>query len=170
MKVLVTYSSKTGNTKKLAEGIYTGLGEMEKEILPMSEVKSLDSYDVVLAGYWVDKGGANQEAAQFLETIEGKKVGVFATLAFWPDSEHGFGAIKAGEDLVKEKNHVIGKFICQGKIDSRILEMFKKMPKDNPHYPTPEKHKRHLISANHPSAADIACAAELFKERIEFDV
>ena len=50
MKILVTYSSKTGNTKKLAEGIYEGLGEMEKEILPMSEVKSLDAYDTVLAG------------------------------------------------------------------------------------------------------------------------
>ena len=86
MKILVTYSSKTGNTKKLAEGIYEGLGEMEKEILPMSEVKSLDAYDTVLAGYWVDKGGANEEAAAFLKEISGKKVGVFATLAFWPDS------------------------------------------------------------------------------------
>jgi|UniRef100_UPI003FED8C8A flavodoxin family protein len=170
MKILVTYSSKTGNTKKLAEGIYEGLGEMEKEILPMSEVKSLDAYDTVLAGYWVDKGGANEEAAAFLKEISGKKVGVFATLAFWPDSDHGVGAIKAGEDLVKEKNHVIGRYICQGKIDPRMIEIFEKMPKDNPHYPTPEKRKRHRISANHPSAADIACAAELFRERIEEDV
>ena len=155
MKILVTYSSKTGNTKKLAEGIYEGLGEMEKEILPMSEVKSLDAYDTVLAGYWVDKGGANEEAAAFLKEISGKKVGVFATLAFWPDSDHGVGAIKAGEE---------------GKIDPRMIEIFEKMPKDNPHYPTPEKRKRHRISANHPSAADIACAAELFRERIEEDV
>lgn len=170
MKVLVTYSSKTGNTKKLAEGIFEGLNEMEKEILPMSEVESLDGYDTVLAGYWVDKGGANKEAAEFLGTIEGKKVGVFATLAFWPDSEHAEQSIHAGVDLVKEKNHVIGSYICQGGLDPKVVEMFKKMPKDNPHYPTPEKEKRHRVAASHPSAADIACAAERFRERIEADV
>lgn len=170
MKVLVTYSSKTGNTKKLAEGIYAGLEKVEKEILPMSEVSDLSSYDTVLAGYWVDKGGANKEAAEFLAKIEGKKVGVFATLAFWPDSEHGYHSILAGEALVKEKNHVIGKYICQGKIDDKMVEMFEKMPEGNPHRPTPEKRKRYKISANHPSAADIAVAAEMFRERIEADV
>lgn len=170
MKVLVTYSSKTGNTKKLAEGIFEGLVNVEKEILPMAEVNDLSSYDTILAGYWVDKGGANKEAAEFLTTIEGKKVGVFATLAFWPDSEHGYQSILAGEALVKEKNHVIGKYICQGKIDDKMVEMFENLPEGNPHKTTPEKRKRYEISANHPSAADIAVAAEMFRERIEADV
>lgn len=170
MKILVTYSSKTGNTKKLAEGIYEGLGDMEKTILPMKDAENLDEYDIVLAGYWVDKGGPNTEAAEYLKKISGKKVGVFATLAFWPDSEHGYQSILRGEALVKENNHVIGKYICQGKIDPRMIEIFKKMPEGNPHKPTPEKQKRYVISANHPSAADIAVAAEMFRERIEADV
>ncbi|MBQ3512189.1 MAG: flavodoxin [Lachnospiraceae bacterium] len=170
MRILVTYSSKTGNTKKLAEGIFEGLKEVDKSILPMKEVEDVSAYDVVLAGYWVDKGGPNQEAAEFLKKIEGKKVGLFATLAFWPDSEHGFGSILAGEKLVIEKNHVIGKYICQGKIDERMIEMFEKMPEGSPHRPTPEKRKRYAISANHPSQADIAVAAEMFRERIEADV
>lgn len=166
MKILVTYSSKTGNTKRLAEGIFEGLGDMDKTILPMSEVESLEIYDMVLAGYWVDKGSVNAEAAEFLRSIEGKKVGIFATLAFWPDSEHGENSIRAGEALVKEKNHVIGRYICQGSIDPHMRELFKKMPEDNPHYPSPEKEKRYKIAAGHPSAADIACAAERFRERI----
>lgn len=170
MRILVTYSSKTGNTKKLAQGIFEGLGDKEKIILPMSEVTDMSAYDIVLAGYWVDKGGPNQEAAEFLKKIEGKKVGIFATLAFWPDSEHGFHSILAGEKLVSEKNHVIGKYVCQGKLDEKMIEMFEKMPEGNPHRPTPEKRKRYVISANHPSAADIAVAAEMFRERIEADV
>ena len=170
MKILVTYSSKTGNTKKLAEGIFEGLGEMDKSIAPMSEAVDIDGYDIILAGYWVDKGGANQEAAEYLKKISGKKVGLFATLAFWPDSEHAYKSILAGEALVKEKNHMIGKYICQGKIDPKMVEMFEKMPEGNPHKPTPEKKKRYVISANHPSAADIAVAAEMFRERIEADV
>lgn len=173
MKILVTYSSKTGNTKKLAEGIYEGLANlenMEKTILPMNEAADWNAYDIILAGYWVDKGGANGEAAEYLKQIHGKKVGVFATLAFWPDSEHAYNSILAGEALVKENNHIIGKYICQGKIDSKMVEMFEKMPEGNPHRPTPEKRKRYAISANHPSSADIAVAAEMFRERIEADV
>lgn len=170
MKVLVTYSSKTGNTKKLADGIFEGLGEIEKSIFPMSEVNSLEDYDIILAGYWVDKGGPNEEAKKFLEKIENKKVGLFATLAFWPDSEHGYNSILNGEKLVKEKNHIIGKYICQGKIDEKMVELFEKMPEGNPHKPTPEKRKRYKISANHPSVADIEVAKEMFRERIEADV
>lgn len=170
MKVLVTYSSKTGNTKKLAEGIFEGIGNVEKEIFPMKEVANLENYDIILAGYWVDKGGPNEEAKKFLETIENKKVGLFATLAFWPDSEHAYNAILNGEKIVKDKNHVIGKYICQGKIDEKLIEVFEKMPEGNPHRPTPEKRKRYKISANHPSNADISVAAEMFKERIEADV
>ena len=170
MKILVTYSSKTGNTKKLAEGIFAGLGELDKAILPMSEVVEMTDYDIVLAGYWVDKGGPNAEAAEFLKKLSGKKVGIFATLAFWPDTEHGFGSIVAGENLVKDNNHVIGKFVCQGKLDEKIAAMFETLPEGNPHKTTPEKKKRYKVSANHPSAADIASAAELFRERIEADV
>lgn len=170
MKVLVTYSSKTGNTKKLAEGIFEGLSDMDKTILPMNEASDISDYDIVLAGYWVDKGGPNTEALEYLKSIKGKKVGLFATLAFWPDSEHAYKSILAGEALVKEDNHVIGKYICQGKIDPKMVEMFSKMPEGNPHRPTPEKEKRYVISANHPSAADIAVAAEMFRERIEADV
>lgn len=169
-KILVTYSSKTGNTKKLAEGIFEGLGEMDKTICPISEVKALDSYDIILVGYWVDKGGPNSEAAEFLKTIQNKKVGIFATLAFWPDSQHGYDSVLNGEKLVKENNHVIGKYICQGKLDEKIIEVFEKMPEGNPHRPDSEKRKRYKISANHPSKADIAVAAEMFCERIEADV
>ena len=136
----------------------------------MKDATDISDYDIVLAGYWVDKGGANTEAAEYLKTIKGKKVGLFATLAFWPDSEHAYKSILAGEALVKEENHVIGKYICQGKIDQKMVEMFLKMTEGNPHRPTPEKEKRYAISANHPSAADIAVAAEMFCERIKADV
>ena len=170
MKILVTYSSKTGNTKKLAEGIFKGLKDYDTEIMSMEDVKELVAYDYVLVGFWVDKGAPNDEAKEFMEKIENKKVGIFGTLAFWPDSRHGFESLMAGEELVKEKNHVIGRFICQGKVNEEILKKFENLPKDNPHYPTPEKRKRHKISANHPSEADIACAVEMFAERIGADV
>lgn len=170
MNILVTYSSKTGNTKKLAEGIFEALPADQKTILPMQEAGDLKTYDIVLTGYWVDKGGPNEEAKAFLEQLEGKKTGLFATLAFWPDSGHAWNSLVAGEKLVKEKNTVIGKYICQGRLDEKVIEMFEKFPEGNPHKPTPEKRKRYKIAENHPSKADIAAAAELFCERVAADV
>lgn len=170
MKVLVTYSSLTGNTKKLAEGIYEEIEATTKDIMPINEVTDIEPYDLILVGYWVDKGGPNSEAAKFLETIKGKAVGLFATLGYWPDTEHAWNSLVNGENLVKENNKVIGKYICQGALSEKIIAMFEKMPKDNPHAITEEKRRRYEIAKQHPSKADILKAAELFKERLQVHV
>lgn len=170
MKTLITYSSKTGNTKKLAEGIYEGIQFEDKVILPIKDVTSIEEYDVILVGYWVDKSGPNEEAKNFLSTIKGKKVGIFATLGYWPDTEHAWTSLKNGEALVQENNKVIGKFICQGKLDEKIIAMFEKLPADNPHAITEEKRKRYEIAKNHPSKVDILSAVEMFQERLTVNV
>lgn len=170
MNILVTYSSKTGNTKKLAEGIFKGIEVEKKTLLPINEVTSLEEYDTVLVGYWVDKAAPNQEAKTFLSTIEEKKVGLFATLAYWPDTEHAYNSLVSGESLVKEKNTVIGRFICQGKLDEKIIAMFEKLPADNPHHANEEKRKRYEVAKNHPSNIDIEAAAQLFRERLSIHV
>jgi len=170
MNVLVTYSSLTGNTKRLAEEIYEGIEGSSKTLLPMKEVENTDGYDVVLVGYWVDKGGPNHEAAKFLEALKDKKVGLFATLGYWPDTEHGWSSLINGENLVKEHNKVIGKYVCQGKLSEKIISMFEKLPEDNPHAITDEKRRRYAIAQNHPSEADIRHGAELFRERLLADV
>jgi flavodoxin len=172
MKVLVTYSTLTGNTQKLAEGIYAGITTEEKVIKPMKEVSAaeLDSSEIVLIGYWVDKGGPNKEAQEFLKGLEGKKVGLFATLGYWPDTEHGWNSLMKGEELVKIKNKVIARYVCQGKLGDDMIAMFSKLPADNPHALTEEKLRRYEVAKKHPSAADIAHAVEVFEERIHVNV
>lgn len=170
MRVLVTYSSKTGNTKKLADGIYEGLNVEDKVLLPMKEVSSIDEYDLILAGYWVDKAQPNAESKVFLEKIKGKKVGLFATLGFWADSEHAWESLVNGEALVKADNQVVGKFICQGALDPRIIERFEKLPPEDPHAVTPEKRRRYEIAKKHPSQVDVLAAVELFNERLVANV
>lgn len=167
MKVLVTYSSLTGNTKKLAEGIFESLENVNKDIKCIKDIQSIEEYDVVIVGYWVDKGGPNKEAEEFMKTLENKTVGIFATLGFWADSDHAFNSLKKGEELVKENNKILAKFICQGKLSEKIIEQFKKFPKGNPHAITPEKLRRYEIAKNHPSKADIESAGELFNERLQ---
>ena len=166
MKLLITYSSNTGNTKKLAEGIYKNLPFEDMDIMPMSDVKDMKKYDTVLVGYWVDQTGPNKEAKRFMEQISGKRVGIFATLGAYPDSQHAWDSIVNGENIVKDTNTVIGKFICQGKVDSRIVEMFKNSPNSKGHEMSPERLKKYSIAEKHPNEIDILAAADLFKDRI----
>lgn len=166
MKLLITYSSKTGNTKRLAEGIYKNIQLGNVDLKAISEVEDLNAYDTLLVGYWVDKGGPNDEAAEFMKGIEGKRVGIFATLGAYPDSQHGWDSLLRGEDLVKEKNTILGKYICQGAVDERLIEVFKKFEPGNPHAITPEKLKRYEIAKQHPNEADMLSAAIMFSERI----
>ena len=169
MNILITYSSATGNTKKLAEGIFNNLNKQNNlniEIKPIKEVMSLEDYDAVLVGYWVDKGGPNQEAAEFMKNIKNKKVGIFATLGAYPDSAHAFNSLVNGEELIKQDNEVIGKYICQGAVSPKLIEMFKKYDSNNRHAITEEKLKRYKIAALHPNEAEMLSAAILFKERL----
>lgn len=169
MNILITYSSKTGNTKKLATGIYKNIGEeygLNVSIKPIDEVKCIEDYDAILIGYWVDKGGPNKEAKEFMKRIKNKRVGIFATLGAYPDSNHGFNSLVKGEDLLKENNAIIGKYICQGAVDSNLIEAFKKLDSNNYHAITDEKLRRYKIAKLHPNEAEILSASILFKERL----
>lgn len=169
MNILITYSSETGNTKKLAEGIYKNINEdnrLNVKIRPIKEVENIDDYDAILVGYWVDKGGPNKEAEAFMRKIKNKKVGIFATLGAYPDSKHGFNSLLRGEELLEENNEVIGKYICQGAVSPKLIEAFKKLDSSNHHAITAEKMKRYKIAELHPNEAEVLSAAILFKERL----
>ena len=59
MKSIVLYSTRTGNTKMVAEAIASALPEGTpcRNIREMNE--SLSDYDCVFMGFWVDKGTAD---------------------------------------------------------------------------------------------------------------
>ena len=59
MKVQVIYSSLSGCTKRLAEGIFNGLNAMDKTIHDLKDGRPELEGDIILLGYWVDKGGPN---------------------------------------------------------------------------------------------------------------
>ena len=66
--------------------------DLNVSIKPIDEVKCIEDYDAILIGYWVDKGGPNKEAKEFMKRIKNKRVGIFATLGAYPDSNHGFNS------------------------------------------------------------------------------
>ena len=139
MKALVVYSSRTGNTRKIAEAIAAVLPGCE--IHPVESAPAPEGYDLVAVGYWVDKGMPDAQAKAYLETVRDAKVALFGTLGAWPDSDHARDCIAQGEALVnapERRNKVLGTYLCQGKVDPKIVAMMQKMASDV-HPMTPER-------------------------------
>ncbi len=165
MKSLVVYSSKTGNTKKVAEAIYEVMPEGAK-IYPVEEAPPPDSYDFIALGFWVDRENADKKAQEYMDTIKGKKVALFGTLGAEPDSWHGINSMNNARKTVERDNQIVGDFLCQGKIDPRLTEALAKLPPDHPHALTPERAARHEKAKNHPNDEDLRSAQECFRDII----
>lgn len=162
MKTLVVYSSLTGNTKMVAEGVFKII-EGEKEFYSLLDIAKVDvnSFDRIIFGFWVDKGTADSRTKKFLKGIEGKEVAYIGTLGAAPDSEHGNNVRKRVGKLCKN-NTLIGGFLCRGKIDSRLVEKMGKFPLKLIHPLTPERLKRIEDAKLHPNQEDLKNAQDYF--------
>ena len=132
MRCLIVYSSRTGNTAKVARAV--------RDVLPLyadfhhvDEAPDPSDYDFVAMGFWVDKGAPDAEAQAYMRRIRGKRVGLFGTLGAWPDSDHARECLARADELL-EGNDIRGSFLCQGRIDPRIIEVMQRNgPGDPPH-------------------------------------
>ena len=86
MKNAVVFSSKTGNTKQLADEIRNVLPEETIKYFGSPETAPLDA-DCYYVGFWTDKGHCNAEIGTFLKKIKGKEVFLFGTAGFGRCSE-----------------------------------------------------------------------------------
>lgn len=164
MKSLVVYSSLTGNTKMVAEAIAKALGE-DTVLAAVDAAPSAEQYDFVAVGYWVDRGTADKKAAAYLKLLKNKKVALFATLGAYPDSEHARQSLANGAALLDSSNTVVGTFICQGKVDPKLVEqMAKQFPADHPHGMNEARKKRLADAAQHPNEEDLQKAQETFRK------
>lgn len=161
MKSLVVYSSMTGNTKKVAEAIYCALPD-SKEICDVKNVpQDLETYDIVFAGFWVDRGMPDNSAKIFLEGLLNKNVALFATLGAPDDSKHAQGSMKQGRMLLNRSNNHLGDFLCRGKVNEIIVEQMAKKPATDPHSAKISSWQAMLEeSAKHPNADDLRKAGE----------
>lgn len=159
MKAMVVYSSRTGNTKKIAEAVHSVLPE-NADIYPVQSAPDPEIYDFVALGFWVDKGEPDAAMGKYMDRVLGKYVGLFGTLGAWPDSEHAKESMRNAVERVA-KNTVLGTFLCQGKIDPKLLAAMEKM-KESPHPMTEERRARIAEAEKHPDETDCANARAVF--------
>lgn len=81
MKTLITYSFITGNTARLAFAIFDEI-RGDKSILKISDVKSLENYDLVFIGFPIYNFQPNPEAVMFMSgNLKGKNIALFTTMS-----------------------------------------------------------------------------------------
>lgn len=131
MKALVVYLSQTGNTRRIAEAIYDALS-CKKELKTFTEVKNLEDYDIVFAGFPVWQFGPAEPARKFItENAAGKNIAMFVTHAMDPDA-----ADKNSRELLAgilekckssaEKCSLAGFFSCQGELSAAVADFLLK--------------------------------------------
>jgi len=174
MHVLMIYSSRTGNTKQIAEVIENTLKakrasvkQVHQESTDLNERQINDlikSADVVGLGYWADKGTANTTISELanLETLKDKPIFIFGTIGSDPESEHGKACYTSVNEAFNASK-LLGQCLCRGKIDPRITERMKKS-QAHPHAMDEKRIQRHQESMQHPDAKDIENARAFSEE------
>jgi len=158
MKTAIIYSSKTGNTKKIAETIKNSI-KNNCQIFSVKEAPKIESFDLIFFGAWVDKGMPDAKALEFMKNIKNKKVALFMTLGAYPNSDHAKESIQKGINSFGENCEIVDAFICQGAIDPKLIEWMEKLPAKHPHAPDAARRKRWQDASSRPNQSDCINAA-----------
>ncbi|WP_169764101.1 flavodoxin family protein [Campylobacter mucosalis] len=163
MKKIIIYSSKTGNTKMVAQAI---ADELSCDALSYENAPNLNDFDLIILGYYIDKGGADSGFYKFVkEQIINKKVGYFITMGAEPEGEILEKTMQNAREFLKE-NEILREFVCQGKINPQIIEQMKqiaqKMGDKAMHQITPERIARWEAAKTHPDKTDLLNAKNAF--------
>ncbi|MFZ7128079.1 MAG: flavodoxin family protein [Desulfobacterales bacterium] len=156
MKALVVYSSQTGNTRKLAEALYSAM-DCEKAIRPVEEAPDPSGFDFVAVGFWLKAGMPDAKSAAYLERLGEVDLFLFATHGAAADSEHAKAGIAAARELAS-KARLRGTFNCQGIVAPHVLEKASK--KEQP----PVWLKDAPSASRHPDERDVHGLLEAFRK------
>ena len=76
MSSLVVFSTSTGNTKKIADAIFSALKDTNKKIVDVNEINkvNVNKFDKIIIGGWIDKGKIDEKAKEFVTNLKNKKL------------------------------------------------------------------------------------------------
>lgn len=169
MKTLICYSSKTGNTRKLAHAIETVTPDEHdlKEIGPDDGIDP-SGYDLLIIGYWVENSKADNNTLKFLKKVRDMKIILFGTCG--TDREHPYvkSILNRTEKEIDRSNLLLGHYICRGEIYGKVIENFEALVKSTPGNKSLEImlglfKEQYPGSLGHPNDEDLYNAKAWFK-------
>ncbi len=157
MKQLVVYSSRSGNTKKLAEFIFSRLAG-DKEIKSIAEAPDPAGYAVVAVGFWFRSGQPDPDSQEYLKKCTAvNKLFLFATHGAAANSNYAAIGMNRARELAAGAQ-IAGCFDCPGEVSAKVLE--NAANKD----PQPAWLKDAPAAKGHPNSDDFYKLAEALEE------
>lgn len=161
LNALIVVSSRTGNTHYLAKHLQAGFAKATL-VSPSALPETLSGYDVVLLGYWCDRGQVPEDLMAVASRLTHQKVWCFATMGAEPEDERSQAWVaKTAQQLATagEGNTLLGQFVCQGRIDPEVFRRVTEMVGGL----TPEREARRLRAEQHPNEDDVSAAKAAFE-------
>ena len=163
MTYSIVYSSKTGNTKLLAETIRNTLPTDDRIYFgPLNDL-ALNA-DRIYVGFWTNIGSCDAATAQFLHKAEHKEIFLFGTAGFGASEAYFQQVAAKAATEVPATSTVIGSYMCQGQMPPAIRDKYVGMI-GNPKAPfDPIKMIENFdMALGHPNVADLDALVEKIK-------
>lgn len=162
MEYLVVYSSRTGNTEKLAMEIFEALPGKSKDVQRVEEHRG--EADTYFVGFWNHKGICSEDILNFLEGLHGKRVALFGTCGMGQDRQYCRQVARRVEALIPEDNRYLGAFLCSGKVSHQALERLRSMEGEQGRFWLREMTQAYQEAMLHPDERDLRNARAFVQE------
>lgn len=126
LKYLVVYASETGNTKKLAEEIYSALpsSKEEKGIVNVRTWNGTLDAENYFVGFWSNRGSCSLEIIDILSSLHNRNVALFGTCGMGSSNKYYASLEQNACVWLSEDNNFLGSFFCQGKMQESIRKKY----------------------------------------------
>lgn len=159
MRYSIVYSSKTGNTRQLAEAIERQLPAGDLLYCGAPDAAALQT-DVLFVGFWTDKGTCDETVAQLLKQAEGKTVYLFGTAGFGQSQQYFDQILARVRENLPAGAVYGGGYMCQGRMPQAVRSRYEAMQVKEP-----ENARYKMLIENfdaalaHPDTNDLEAAA-----------
>ena len=156
-KYAILFSSKTGNTRLLADAIRAALPEEDCAFFgEAGSVAEIPEVKTVYLGFWTDKGNADEAALNVLKNLRNKNVFLFGTAGFGVEDAYFQRVLNNVKVSMDESNTLVGEFMCQGKMQQAVRDRYVKMKEQPDAAPNLDQMIDNFDRAlSHPDAADL---------------
>lgn len=161
MTYSIVYSSKTGNTKMLADALHQALPADDCLYFGAPDAQALAAERVYI-GFWTDKGTCDAETAAFLAQLTQQEIFLFGTCGFGGGVAYFEQILARVRDLLPESVQLVGSYLCPGKMPQSVRDRYVRIAEEEP---AKRSHMQKMIfnfdcALSHPDANDLQALIE----------
>ena len=161
MTYSIVYSSKTGNTKMLADALHQALPADDCLYFGAPDAQALAAERIYI-GFWTDKGTCDAETAAFLAQLTQQEIFLFGTCGFGGGVAYFEQILARVRDLLPESVQLVGSYLCPGKMPQSVRDRYVRIAEEEP---AKRSHMQKMIfnfdcALSHPDASDLQALIE----------